>query len=386
MSYFKAPFLLALIIIGLCSPANTKSLAIQNSKDITTFEVDKALSNVFDKHKINTAGIGVIKAGKLIWQKQYGQQSPGVPASSDTLFNVGSITKTVTAETILRLVAKNQLSLTEPMAKFWIDPDLTGDKNLFKLNAKIAITHTAGFMNWRFFSDDYKLKFLSEPGTQFRYSGEGFEYLAKYASKKTGVSFDTLVNNTIFEPLGMADASVIVKKTNFSRIASAFDEKGKFYGHYCHPQGYCKKENDVSAAGDMVITVDDYAKFLTSSMNGEGLTEQLKLERDKIQSVQVSHQEIDCSQAPKAQCPIRLGYGLGWNIAELDNDRLIGHRGSDWSVVALAYYYKSSNDGLIVFLNAPNKAGIAAMIDVLEILDPHSPEIHGYKFRLARAN
>ncbi len=374
------------ILLGFCSSVSAKSLAIETVSASRAKEIDSAFLNILEKHKINTAGVGIIKNGKLIWQNQYGQQKSGVPASPETLFNVGSITKTVTAETILRLVTKGKLSLDESMADYWLDPDLQGSKYLTKLTPRAAITHTSGFMNWRFFSDDFKLKFVNEPGTRFGYSGEGFRYLAKYAENKMGEPFDVLVKKTIFDPIGITDASLKVDKANFSRIAQALDENGKFYGHYCHPQGYCSKENEISAAGNMVITVKDYAKFLISSMLGEGLNKQLMQDRDTIQTIEVNEGEIDCSHAPKSQCPTQLGYGLGWYIAQLNNDKLIGHRGSDWSVVSVAYYYQNSKDGIIIFLNAHNKAGIAGMIDALNVLDPDSPEIHGYKLRLARTN
>ena len=133
----------------------------------------------------------------------------------------------------------------------------------------------------------------------------------------------------------------------------------------------------------MVITLGDYTNFLIGTMHGEGLSPDLVAERNRLQS---EADPIDCSGVPTALCPQRVGYGLGWNIAELDNDKTIGHRGSDWSVVSMAYYYASSRDGLVVFLNAPNRNGIAAMVDILELLDPDSPELHGYVARRARSN
>mgnify|MGYP001171675328 CR=1 FL=1 len=67
-----------------------------------------------------------------------------------------------------------------------------------------------------------------------------------------------------------------------------------------------------------------------------------------------------------------------------DDEKLIGHRGTNWKVVSLAYYYPSSGDGLLFFFNGPNKLAIAGMIDALKLLDPDSPQILGYQLRLAR--
>jgi CubicO group peptidase (beta-lactamase class C family) len=346
-------------------------------------ELDAAFLALIERHGINTAGVGVIQDGRLAWQNQYGQQSPGVPACAGTLFNIASITKTVTAETVLRLVADGQLSLDESISRYWVDPDLKDDPTHYKLTARMALTHTTGFVNWRYFSADRKLRFVNPPGTTFGYSGEGFEYLAKYAENKLGQPFEGLVQTQVFDPVEMTNVSFSVREANFPRIARPLDSDGTFYGYYCRPGGWCREEGDSSAAGSMVVTVEDYARFLISSMRGEGLSPELHKERDTIQ---VDEEGIDCSASPEARCPTRVGYGLGWNITQLADTKVIGHRGSDWSAVSLAYYYERSGDGLIVFFNAPNQAGIAGMVDALELLDPDSPELHGYRTRRARAS
>ncbi|MDO6447265.1 serine hydrolase domain-containing protein [Colwellia sp. 1_MG-2023] len=381
-------FSMLFILVCMNTNAQTvfKNVDIENISNSRALMLDTSFLALIKKHKINTAGVAVIKDRKVIWQNQYGFQSPGIPASANTLFDVASLTKTVTAETILRLIAQGKLSLDESVAPYWIDPDLMGNPKLHQLTPRMLLSHTSGFMNWRYFSNDGKLDFVNTPGTTFGYSGEGYEYLAKYAENKIGVPFEKLVQSTVFDPLGMDNASIGVHKKNFTRIAKPLDKNGKFYGYYCHPQGYCKEEGSYSAAANLVITVADYAKLLISSMAGEGLNLNLKQDRNKMQGIQFTQSDIDCGDTSEIQCPTKLGYGLGWSISQLQNDKLIGHRGTNWTVVSLAYYYEGSGDGLIILFNAPNKAGIAGMIDALKLLDPDSPEIHGYKLRLSRTN
>jgi CubicO group peptidase (beta-lactamase class C family) len=344
------------------------------------------LKEILSRNEINTAGIAVIKSGEIAWQGYYGQQSSKIQASADTLFNVASITKTVTAETVLKLVSEGKISLDEPMANYWIDPDLKDEPELFKLTPRMALTHTTGFPNWRFFENDGKLRFKNKPGVTFGYSGEGIQYLAKFVEKKLAQPFEEVVRNTIFNPLKVDNASISVRKNNFSRIARPLDQNKQFHGYYCHPGGYCRKESSYSAAGDMVITVEDYANFMIASMKGEYLNEILIRDRNTLQGIEVGPDDVDCSQSKDALCPTQMGYGLGWNVTQLTDETVIGHRGSDWSTVSIAYYYSGSKDGLVIFFNAPNKAGISSMVEVLQLLDPKSPEIHGYMFRRARKN
>lgn len=385
---------LSTIVVMLLVFASTHSNALIQSKktgieDISSSRasvLDSTFSSLIEKHKINTAGVAVIKNRRVIWHNQFGLQSEGVPANARTLFDIASLTKTVTAETILRLVAKGQLSLDESIAPYWIDPDLKEHPKIHELTPRMLLTHRSGFMNWRYFSDERKLDFIHTPGTTFGYSGEGFEYLANYAESKIGIPFEQLVESTIFEPLGMKNSSIAVHKKNLPYIAKPLDENGKFYGYYCQPWGYCAEEGSYSAAAGLVTTVADYAKFFISSMNGEGLSLAIKQDRNTMQGIQFNQSDIVCGQTPEVQCPVQLGYGLGWSMSHLQDDKLIGHRGTNWTVVSLAYYYQSSGDGLIIFFNAPNKAGIAGMVDALKLLDPDSPELPGYELRLARAN
>lgn len=377
--------LILLAFISDFTPAKAAD-DIEKVSDKRAIALDSAFSALIEKHGINTAGVAVIKNAKLDWQNQYGLQSPGVPASADTLFNVASITKTVTAETILRLVADGKLSLDEAISPYWVDPDLKGGSTHQQLTARILLTHTSGFLNWRYYAKNYKLKFVDPPGTTFGYSGEGFLYLAKYAENKLKIPFEELVKKNVFESIGMQNVSISIQAKNHARIARPLDKEGKFHGYYCSPQGYCTKEGSTAIAANMVISVADYAKFLISTMSGEALSPALKKDRNTMQGIQFDKSAIDCSETPSILCPTRLGYGLGWAITQLENDKLIGHKGSDYAMVTLAYYYQGSGDGLIIFFNAPTQSGYAAMVDALELLDPDSPEIHGYKMRRARNN
>ncbi len=344
-------------------------------------QVDRELENIITKHQINTAAIAVIENGDVVWTGYYGMQSPDVPASADTMFDIASITKTVVAETVLRLSIDGRISLDEPMSEYWVDPDIKDDLRHNQLTPRLVLSHRTGFMNWRFLTEDGKLAFKTDPGTALGYSGEGFQYLARFVEAKLGEPFEELARRYVFEPYNMDGAAMIVRPENFSRIAQTLDKDGQFSGYYCRPEGWCRDPGDFSAAGGMVITLQGYSHFLSQSMRGDGLTKKLKKERNRLLALE---DKYNCDIVPEALCPLRVGYGLGWHIFELDKNKTIGHLGSDWSMVTMAYYYEDSRDGLVVFFNAPNQSGIAAMVDTLRLLDPDSPELHGYVSRLKR--
>lgn len=373
----------ASIAISACGHAESRSKEADryapDIEDISTgraSQVEKAFSDILLSRGVLAAGAAVIRNGELVWTGYFGEQSPGTPASKHTMFNVASITKTVAAETILRLAAVEKLSLDESMTSYWVDPDIADDPRHAALTPRVALTHTTGFLNWRFFSPDGKLRLVSDPGEKFGYSGEGFAYLARYVERKLGRDFESLAKQYVFEPSGMANVSMRARGELFDRIAVVTNAKGT-YKPFCRPSGWCAPEGTFGAADDMVVTVEDYAAFLIGTMKAQGLTPALAADRERIQAPLDEDFDADC-RARKG-CPRAQGYGLGWEVVDFGDNKLIGHGGNDWAEVALAYYYTRSRDGLIIFMSGENAAALGAMAEAIALLDPDSVMVARYR-------
>ena len=85
----------------------------------------------------------------------------------------------MTAIVTLKLVEKGLWDLDEPVYKYHIDKDIKNSPELKKLTTRHILSHQSGFPNWRHLTESQRLSFEFEQGTQFQYSGEGFEYLRK---------------------------------------------------------------------------------------------------------------------------------------------------------------------------------------------------------------
>lgn len=352
---------------------------------------DARFPALLEQHGVWTAGVGIIRDGELVWTGYYGEQAPGIAASEDTQFDVASITKTVAAETILRLASQGRLSLDEPMADHWLEDDIADSPYASQITPRMALTHSTGFPNWRFLDEDngwrfnpsLPLRFLFEPGTSYGYSGEGFDYVARFAERRLDEDFETLVRQTIFEPLGMTGVSLSAREANADNIVTARDAEGVFHGHYCRPSGWCREEGEWSAADDLRVTVVDYARFMISAMNGEGLTPALLRERNSVLVEKWNAPEsilVMCDYLAEELCPERQGYGLGWEVADYGDYQILSHGGSDWSEVAISYFYTDTRDGVLIFLNAPNDRATAMMPDAIELIHPGSPITPHYRY------
>jgi CubicO group peptidase (beta-lactamase class C family) len=286
------------------------------------------------ENKVPAVGIGVIRDGQLKEVKVYGELRKGVSAPYDTIFNVASLTKPVVTNLTLRLVSMGKWDLDEPLAHYWVDPDIASDPRSAKLTTRHVLSHQTGFPNWRWQDPSKKLAFQFDPGTKFQYSGEGFEYLRRALEKKFGQPLAQLAASTIFQPLGMKDTQFTwCEHTDESRFARWHDQNGE--NTYTDD-----KTTTANAADNLLTTVEDYGRFAAAVLNGDGLSKAV----------------FDDMVRPHAAMKGQGAMGLGWEIQPnlTGGEYALIHSGSDDGVKTLVILLPKSKQGLIVFTNGDN--------------------------------
>ena len=312
---------------------------------------------------VPSVAMAYIEDGKVAWTAVYGEQSPGVPATGKTLYNLASLTKPITAETVLRLASAGKLSLDESMAPFWLDPDIKDDPWSKLLTPRLCLSHQTGFANWRRMTGGV-LKMRWEPGTQTGYSGEGYMYLGRFTENKMAKPFDALAQEIVFDPIGMKDTSYTAKEWFAGRLAVPHGPKGET------PVDYVA--TSWNGADLLRTTIGDYAKFVVSVMHDEGLTKKIAAERATITRDLVKPEDLDkmCKIAGDVgHCTLTAGMGLGWEVETVNGVKILNHNGSDWGVRTFAMFVPSRGIGVIVFTNGEN--GNEVIRKVAEALYPN---------------
>jgi len=170
------------------------------------FAFEKKLPEWLKETNVPAAGIGIIENGKLTYTKVFGELRKGgltnAHAPPNSIFQVASLTKPVVGILTLQLVTSGKWKLDEPLANYWVDPDVQNDPRHKKLTTRHVLTHQSGFPNWR---GANKLEFMAEPGTKVNYSGEGLEYLRRALEKKFNEPLERLAQKHLFQPYGMKD-------------------------------------------------------------------------------------------------------------------------------------------------------------------------------------
>ncbi len=117
-----------MLTLGLTSAFVARTPLVAQSAQPTAAELRaKIVQNLpgwLKQYHLPSAAVAYVAGGKLAWTVVAGEQSPGVPASVTTLYNIASLTKPIVAETILRMASQDKLQLDEPIYPYWVDPDV----------------------------------------------------------------------------------------------------------------------------------------------------------------------------------------------------------------------------------------------------------------------
>lgn len=323
------------------------SVSAQNSSQSTPsierkHQLDRQVPAWLKEFNVTSASVAYIDSGKIAFTAYYGEQVPGgPPANEKTLYNVASLTKPITAEVILRLASEQKLSLDEPMWPFWIDPDVKDNPWTKLLTPRVCLSHQTGFTNWRYQTKGI-LTFQWQPGTKTGYSGEGFDYVARFAEKKTGQPWEVLAQHYVFDEIGMHDTSYAPRDWWAGRQAEPVEAGDR---------------TKWSGADLLRTTVTDYAKFVISVMNNEHVTPEIARQRLSMVRNNVTPKMLAqvCKNTPDSEhCSGSAGFGLSWQIVHINDEVILDHSGADPDVKTLAMFLPSRKTGIIVFTSGPD--------------------------------
>ncbi|WP_121376143.1 serine hydrolase [Flavobacterium endophyticum] len=300
------------------------------TSEVPAFDNDAVIEKWLKENKVPALGLGIIENGKLKQVKAFGEIKAGVAAPYNTIFNVASVTKPVTAMVALRLASLGKWDLDKPVYHYWTDPDIAKDPRHKQITTRLLLSHQAGFPNWRLANADKKLSFLSDPGTQYQYSGEGYEYLRKALENKFHKTLQQLASELIFLPLKISETSYVwTKNTDASRYATGYDKELKPYE--------IEKNTTPNAADNLLTTIEEYGQLLTALMDGTLLPENIfkEMVTPQIASEKGKH------------------FGLGFEIYDLGHgDYALAHGGADLGVRAIVFILPKTKQGLLIFTNS----------------------------------
>ena len=184
-------------------------------------ELSGQLDTMFDtwtqRWNISGAEVGVTRPNEFLWQRASGVDIEGAPASIDTRFDIGSITKTFTTALVMQLIDEGTIGLDEPLPPLQAVPDFP---YVGQMTVADLLYHRSGLVNYRdtpegstnpfsivtpaqavMISAKYPLQFT--PGTKVAYTSTNFLLLGMLIEQRTGRTFDQLLHERLLSPLGL---------------------------------------------------------------------------------------------------------------------------------------------------------------------------------------
>ena len=378
--------LVALWSSALAAPAQEaqKTLLRLDGSSIAISEIEQRIPDLMAKVWLPGMSVTVVRDGAIAYSRSFGVRDARTreALSPETSFTGLSFSKTITAYLVMRLVEKGVIDLDRPLHTYLPKPvpeyefyaDLQGDARYKQITARHVLSHTTGWPNWRFLTDEGTLHFLFDPGTRHSYSGEGFAYLQLALEEHTGKDFTDLARKEVFAPLDMARSSMIWEPQYERNYAEDHDLFGR-------PMQRDRRDT-ASAAGSLQTSIGDYTRFLIAVMNAQGLD---PATRDLMLSPQVAIRHARMFgprlfEETSSHEGTDLSWTLGWGRISTPYGWAFFHTGNDRGSANYAIAFPEVRAAVVLMGNSNRLEGIAQ--DVVELLtaDRSSPfDFLGYE-------
>jgi CubicO group peptidase (beta-lactamase class C family) len=298
-------------------------------------------------------------ADKVLYSGNFGlaDREAELPVTADTLFDIGSITKTYTATAMLLLASQDKLRLDMTLSAWFEDlPKTVGSITLHQL-----LTHTAGMPLYsgdddepcdRQCFDQWLMKASLEfpPGDKYSYSNPGYSTLARVIEKVSDQNYETFIKEALVEPLGAGPIGYLLHADNATYAVGYLE--GQRIGV---PPELGWMEDGPSwhlrGNGGLLTSATGLYRWLTATASGKtlpGVWQSRQFQRHAKRSEGV-------------------WYGYGWSILEKDWGEVIDHTGGNGFFFADARWFRDRGLLLTITNNAFDQEQVQSLLNALRV-------------------
>ncbi len=318
------------------------------------------------QYHVPGVSVAVVDNYEIAWAKGYGVMDTGTnrPATPDTLFQAGSISKSVAAVAAMRLVEQGRLHLDENVnaqLKSWQVPENQFTKQE-KVTLRRILSHSAGLTVHGFpgYAAGTSIPTLVQvldgvkpantapvrvdfvPGTRFRYSGGGYTIMQLLMTDVTGTPFPLLMKETVLDTIGMDHSTYeqpLPERYRQSAASGYYADGKAVAGHYhVYPE---------MAAAGLWTTASDLARFgIEIQKSREGRSNRV-LTQASVNAMLKREKDDD---------------GLGFFLEGKDKAERFGHNGADEGFQAFALFTMEGGKGIVIMANSDNGIRLAQEI------------------------
>ena len=311
-----------------------------------TEPLDEMMLGFIDHHRVPGAALAVTLDGELVYSQGFGcaDLASGESVQPDALFRIASITKPITAVTILQLVEEGELSLDEnPFTRIGLGDELQvegRDERLRQITVRHLLSHRGGWDRDVSFDPMFKPRRIREaldlsgppetgdiirfmlgvpldfnPGEGYAYSNFGYCVLGRVIEAVTGEPYEQAVRARVLAPLGIEEMRIgrslpeeraegeVVYHDQEQRTSAAVNAFGRQV-----PIGYAHDQEVMDAHGAWIASAADLARFAGAFS-------------DPSACPLLREESIAEMWAPQEEGHGVVWYGLGWSVRDVGGER-----------------------------------------------------------------
>ena len=346
---------LALVLSAVHAPASARQTPFRQALEQFAAEITADV----EADGIGSIAVAVVVADSVEWAHAFGwaDRDRRIAANAQTIYRIGSISKSVTAVAMARLVQRGVLTVNDSVAR-WL-PEFTtlkGDAAAVRgITLAQLASHTSGLIREPELTDaaagpieGWESKIIASipatslrtsPGQSYAYSNIGYGILGLAISRAAKVPFMTMITNDVFRPLGMSSSYFVVPAGAWPRVATGYSNDARGEVDAALPAREHTGRGYKVPNGGVYSTVGDLARFIavmTGALGDDVLTP-------------ASRALLLTVHTPESPA---TGYGYGFQIAADDEgNRFASHSGSVAGYSANILFHPETRIGVVLLRN-----------------------------------
>jgi CubicO group peptidase (beta-lactamase class C family) len=316
--------------------------------------LERLITEQMQAHQVPGLSIALLNPGDVIYERGFGitsvEADAALPVTVETIFRAGSVTKSLTATMLMRLVEDGLLNLDIPVCDYDATLKFSDRKAAQQVTLRMLLSHTTGLPSDLEYHDrrtsrtyptdlaQYaaerlpNYRFIAPPGTGFHYSNIGINLAARLGEIVTGKAYPQLMHDYVFEPLGMS-------RTMFDPLTAMTYPLA--LGHMREADGTIQVKRPFIdqpmeyPCGFVLTTIRDLAIFALAHLGGGRLSSAVTETMHQMQADRHNGE----------------GYGLGFRLRDYRGQGFVGHNGAIGKYGAALAMLPDAGCGVVMLFN-----------------------------------